>query len=98
MVVSTFSELGNYYLKREDVVRWDAINQETIERSDRRVWFVIIPDMTWYTGTEDFYWWVSHYTRMIRTLYIRTVDNTNLEIYLYDPAAGAHLERLKDPN
>jgi hypothetical protein len=98
MVVSTFSEMGNYYLKRDDVVRWDDSNQQTIESNDRRVWFVIIPDMTWYTGTEDFYWWVSHYTRMIRTLYIRTVDNTNLEIYLYDPAASAQLERLKDPD
>ncbi|HJS20108.1 MAG TPA: glycosyltransferase family 39 protein [Anaerolineales bacterium] len=97
-VVSTFSEMGNYYLKRDDVVRWDDINKETIESSGRRVWFVIIPDMTWYTGTEDFYWWVSHYTRLIRTLYIRTVDNTNLEIYLYDPAASPQLERLKDPD
>lgn len=98
MVVSTFSEMGNYYLKRDDVVRWDDINKETVENGGRRVWFVIIPDMTWYTGTDDFYWWVSHYTRMIRTLYLRTVDNTNLEIYLYDPAASPLIERLKDPN
>jgi mannosyltransferase len=97
MVVSTFSETGNYYLKRDDVVRWDDINKEIIENSGRRVWFVIIPDMTWYTGTEDFYWWVAHNTRMIRTLYLRTVDNTNLEIYLFDPALNMQMEWLKDP-
>jgi hypothetical protein len=53
--------------------------------------------MAWYTGTEDFYWWVSHHTRMIKTIYIRTVDNTNLEIYLYDPAISSQLAPLKDP-
>jgi len=97
MVVSTFPETGNYYLRRDDVVRWDDINKETVENSGRRVWFVIIPDMTWYTGTEDFYWWVAHNTRMIRTLYLRTVDNTNLEIYLFEPALHLQMERLKDP-
>jgi hypothetical protein len=59
---------------------------------------VIIPDMTWYTGTDDFYWWVSHYSRMIRTFYLRTVDNTNIEIYFYDPAISQQMERLKDPD
>ena len=97
MVVSTFSEVGNYYLKRDDVVRWDDISKETIENSGRRVWFVIIPDMTWYTGTQNFYWWVSHNTRMVRTLYLRTVDNTNLEIYLFEPALHMQMEQLKDP-
>lgn len=98
LVVSTFSEMGTYYLEREDVVRWDDITKETVENGGRRVWFVVIPDMTWYTGTQDFYWWVSHYTRMIKTIYIRTVDNANLEIYLYDPAASPQMEPVKDPN
>ena len=98
MVVSTFPEIGNYYLQRDDVVRWDDINKETIENGGRRVWFVIIPDMTWYTGTQNFYWWVSHNTRMIRTLYLRTVDNTNLEIYLFDPDLNTQMEQLKDPH
>jgi mannosyltransferase len=98
MVVSTFTEMGNYYLKRDDVVLWDDVNAEVVENGGRRVWFVVIPDMTWYTETQDFYWWVSHYTRMIKTIYIRTVDNTNLEIYLYDPAVNPQMEPLKDPN
>lgn len=97
MVVSTFTEMGNYYLKRDDVVLWDDVNAEVIENGAQRTWFVVIPDMTWYTGTEDFYWWVSHYTRMIKTIYIRTVDNTNLEIYLYDPAVSPQMIPLNDP-
>lgn len=97
MIVSTFTEMGNYYLKRNDVVLWDDVNAEVVENSGRRAWFVVIPDMAWYTGTQDFYWWVSHYTRMIKTIYIRTVDNANIEIYLYDPAASPQLEPLNDP-
>lgn len=97
-VVSTFSEMGNYYLKRDDVVRWDDINKESVENGGRRAWFVVIPEMTWYTGTEDFYWWVVHYTRMIKTIYTRTVDNVSLEIYLYDPAVSPQIEPLKDPH
>lgn len=97
MVVSTFSEMGNYYLHRDDVIRWDDINKDTVENSGRRVWFVILPDMTWYTGTEGFYWWVSHNTRMIRTFYLRTVDNAAIEIYLYDPLVSQQLVPLEDP-
>ena len=90
VVVSTWPVLGNYYLK-QDVLLWQDINEQTVLNSGHRVWFVIIPDMAWYTGTQDFYWWVSHNTRMIKTLYLRTVDNANLEIYLYDPDAGISL-------
>lgn len=97
MVVSTFSEMGNYYLNLDDVVRWDDVNAAGIEAGGQRVWFVVIPDMAWYTGTEDFYWWVSHHTRMIKTIYIRTIDNTNLEIYLYDPAISSQMSPLTDP-
>jgi hypothetical protein len=97
VVVSTFAEMGNYYLNREDVVAWDDVDADTIRQRKNRVWFVVIPDMTWYTGTEDFYYWVVHETRMIRTLYLRTIDNVNLEIYLYDPALSSQIEPLLDP-
>jgi mannosyltransferase len=97
IVVSTWPELGNYYLK-QDVLLWQDVNEESILNSENRVWFVVIPDMAWYSGTEDFYWWVSHYTRMIKTIYIRTVDNTNLEIYVYDPDISAQIAPVKDPS
>ena len=90
IVVSTWPVLGNYYLK-QDVLLWQDVDTEIVINSKDRVWFVVIPDMTWYTGTEDFYWWVAHNTRMIKTLYLRTVDNANLEIYLYDPAVKESL-------
>jgi mannosyltransferase len=85
VVVSTWPELGNYYLK-SDVTLWEDMDLESIQNIGQRVWFVVIPDMAWYTGTEDFYGWVEHNTRMIKTIYIRTVDNTNIEIYLFDPS------------
>ena len=94
IVVSTWPVLGDYYLKRE-VLLWQDVDTEDVLNSGQRVWFVVIPDMAWYTGTEDFYWWVSHNTRMIKTLYLRTVDNANLEIYLYDPDNSTPLIILK---
>lgn len=97
VVVSTFSEMGNYYLNRDDVVLWEEVNADSIVNDGKRVWFVVIPDMTWYTGTQDFYWWVVHYTRMIKSIYIRTVDNTNIEIYLYDPAVSSEMQPIEDP-
>lgn len=97
VVVSTFSEMGDYYLKRDDIVAWDDTNVDTIVNNGQRAWFVVIPDMTWYTGTQDFYWWLTHNARMIQTIYIRTVDNTNLEIYLYDPALYPQMTPWMDP-
>lgn len=85
VIVSTWPVLGNYYLE-EDVLLWQDVNAKIVTNNNHRMWFVVIPDMAWYTGTEDFYWWVSHNTRMIKNYYLRTVDDANLEIYLYDPS------------
>jgi 4-amino-4-deoxy-L-arabinose transferase-like glycosyltransferase len=93
-VVATWPQLGGYYLKR-DVEQWDEISVDEVMHSQERIWFIVIPDMTWYTGTEDLYWWISRNTRMITTYYLRTVDNTNLEIYLYDPALKPDFQSLK---
>jgi len=94
VVVSTWPVLGNYYL-RQDVLQWESVDENTVIEYKQRVWFVVIPDMAWFTGTQDFYWWVSHNTRLIKTLYLRTVDNANLEIYLFDPAIDITLDSLK---
>lgn len=91
IVVSTFPAVGNYYLQASDGVLWQDVNAESIVKDGHRVWFVVIPEMTWYTDTEDFYWWVAHNTRLIKVLYLRTVDNVSIEIYLYDPAVDLSL-------
>ena len=85
VVVSTGPKLGDYYLNQE-VLLWESLDVNTIKASEDRIWFVVVPDMAWFTGTEDLYWWVSHNTRLVKTLYLRTIDNANIEIYLFDPA------------
>ena len=90
IVVSTWPELGDYYLK-QDVTLWQDVDAEIVTDSGHRVWFVVIPDMAWFTGTEDFYWWVSHKSRLVKVLYLRTVDNANIEIYIYDPEIDINL-------
>lgn len=92
LVVSTWPQLGQYYLN-QDILLWEDVDVNYALKSEEKIWFVVIPDMAWYTGTEDLYWWVSHNTRMISSFYLRTVDNTNLEIYLFDPA----LKSIFDP-
>jgi hypothetical protein len=93
-IVSTWPQLGDYYLNRE-VIDWLDVDREDVLASDERVWFVVIPSMTWTTGTERFYFWVSRNTRLITILSYRTLDETNLEIYLYDPAIQSELIPLE---
>jgi 4-amino-4-deoxy-L-arabinose transferase-like glycosyltransferase len=100
LVVSTWPELGAYYLGT-DVKLWQDVDLDTVIDSNKRIWFVVIPDMAWYTNSIDLYWWVEHNCRLTEVLYLRTVDNTNLEIYLCDPSNTANSKYLrysqKDP-
>jgi 4-amino-4-deoxy-L-arabinose transferase-like glycosyltransferase len=85
IIVSTWPELGNYYLNQE-VISWQDIGPDDVEKSSERIWFVVIPDMAWFWGSEDFYWWLTQNGELINVQYLRRLDNTNLFIYLYDPA------------
>ena len=93
-VVTTWPELGDYYLDR-DVTDWLDVSRDDILASDERVWFVIIPSRTWATGTEGFYNWLIRNTRLVTIIAFRTLDETTLEIYLYDPAIHAELTPLE---
>lgn len=84
IIVSTFPKIGTYYLDRE-IVSWQDLDVVTIEESAKRIWFIIIPDMAWYWGNQDVYWWVSHNAELIQVKYLRRPDNADLFVYLYDP-------------
>jgi 4-amino-4-deoxy-L-arabinose transferase-like glycosyltransferase len=94
LVVSTWPELGAYYMDRE-VMLWEEMDLDAIKKSEQKIWFVVIPDMAWVTGTEDVYWWVAHNARMIDILYLRTIDNANIEIYLFDPAQNSFITKTR---
>lgn len=83
-IISTWPELGAYYTGQE-VLSWQDMNKDLVEQSGTRTWFVIVPDMAWYWGNEDFYWWVSHRTQLVDVFYLRTPDDMKIEVYLYDP-------------
>lgn len=87
VIVSTWPELGEYYLKQE-VISWRDIGPDDVEKSNERTWFVVIPDMAWFWGSEDFYWWLSRNGELINVQYLRRLDNTNLYTYLYDPTSN----------
>jgi hypothetical protein len=78
-----------------EVVLWQEMDVDEIKKSEQKIWFVVIPDMAWVTGTEDVYWWVAHNARMIDILYLRTIDNANIEIYLFDPAQNSFITKTR---
>lgn len=82
--VSTWPELGLYYTGRE-MKSWRDVNPDEIKNSDKRVWFVIVPDMAWVWKNEDFLWWVKNNGELVDILYLRQPDDANVTIYLYDP-------------
>jgi hypothetical protein len=97
IVVSTWPELGDYYLGRE-TISWKEIDRDAVTQSGKRVWFVIIPEMAWFWKTEDFLWWVTRNSELIDVRYLRLPDNTNLLIYLYDPSRNTSIEQVQKRN
>jgi 4-amino-4-deoxy-L-arabinose transferase-like glycosyltransferase len=85
IVVSTWPELGNYYLQQE-IISWQNTNRDDVVARNNRVWFVIIPDMAWFWGSQNFYRWVKNNAELIDVKYLRRQDDANLYIYLYEPA------------
>ncbi len=82
--VATWPELGSYYLQKE-VISWQDTNRDDIFARNKRVWFVVIPDMATFWGSQGFYRWVKNNAELVDVSYLRRRDNTNLYIYLYDP-------------
>lgn len=84
IIVSTWPELGAYYLHQE-TIPWRDIDLDTVVQSGERVWFVIVPDMAWYWKNPDAYWWVVENGELVEVRYLRRLDDASLFIYLYDP-------------
>jgi hypothetical protein len=85
LIVSTYSELGDYYLDRE-IISWRETNIDAILNQDERVWFVLIPEMAYAWNSLDFLTWVSDNSELVDIKYLRRPDKTELYIYLYDPS------------
>lgn len=94
IIVSTWPQIGAYYLGQE-VISWQDTGPDAVIQSDKRVWFVIVPDMAWVWNSQRFLWWVQKNCELIDVRYLRRPDNANILIYLCDPARGTILEKSK---
>jgi hypothetical protein len=94
ILVSTWPELGTYYLDQE-FISWQDIDTDTVVQSGKRVWFVIIPAMAWFWQNQDVYWWVSENSELVEVKYLRRQDDASLFIYLHDPAQHTLLEKSR---
>jgi 4-amino-4-deoxy-L-arabinose transferase-like glycosyltransferase len=88
--VATWDQLGTYYLGQE-VMPWADLDLDTVVQTDARFWFVTDEDAVWLNW--EMKQWVEEKAELIDVRYLRTADNLNLRIYLYDPALNDGLSR-----
>lgn len=84
VVVAWWTEFSPYYLGGKEIVAWSEVNPQTVLQSGQRYWFVLDSETIW--GNQDMKWWVEHNAELMDVLFLRTADDNNLHIYLYDPA------------
>jgi hypothetical protein len=83
VIVSTRPELGNFYLG-EEVQPMKNIDPNQVLQTEKRFWFVTDSESVWVTG--PIHMWVIENAGLINIWYLRTPENINLRLYLYDPA------------
>jgi hypothetical protein len=71
---------------QKEFVSWQDTNRDDVIARNSRVWFVVIPDVARFWGSENFYRWVKNNAELIDVTYLRRRDDVNLYIYLYDPS------------
>jgi hypothetical protein len=83
VVVAFWPEFGPYYLDRE-IVAWDEITTSEVADGSDRVWFIVDSETVW--GDLPKKAWIERNAELIDVLYLRTPQDQNIRIYLYDPA------------
>ncbi len=82
VVVSTWPELGAYYLD-DEVQPMNGLAPEQVRQSGRNYWFVADSEAVWVTGAI---WpWVINNAELISVSSPRTVEDNTLWVYRYDP-------------
>lgn len=85
IVVAFWPEFGPYYLDRE-IVAWDEVTPREIMEGGNRVWFIVDSETVWGDLTKKA--WIENNTELMDVLYLRTPQDQNIRIYLYDPNSG----------
>ncbi|HRQ37260.1 MAG TPA: glycosyltransferase family 39 protein [Chloroflexota bacterium] len=85
-VVAWWTEFGPYYLGGRKITSWGDVKPEMVLQSGQRFWFVLDSETVW--GNQEMKLWVENNAELIEVFYLRTPDDNDLHIYLYDPARG----------
>jgi mannosyltransferase len=82
-VVAYWPEFGPYYYLDREIVAWDDITYQDVEESSNRIWFIVDSETVW--GDLRKKAWIEKNAELIEVLYLRTPQDQNIRIYLYDP-------------
>lgn len=82
IVVSTWQEVGDYYMDR-DVISWLDLKPDAVVQSGQRVWFVTDSEVVWIN--RELKEWVTRNAELVEVKYLRTPQDFALYIQLYDP-------------
>jgi len=86
LFVSTWEELGAYYLDQE-VLSWQDLDPETVIQSGKRYWFVTDTPAVW--ANERMKLWVEENAELVDVRDLRLPSDPSLRIHLYDPVRAA---------
>jgi hypothetical protein len=81
-VVSTWPEIGDYYL-HTDVQEYTEVVQQVEDDRDTRYWFVIDPPTAW--TNPDLKAWVETHATLVGVQPLRAPDDQSVWVYLFDP-------------
>jgi mannosyltransferase len=81
-IVTWWTEFGPYYAEQE-LLPWGDLEPEFVLNSGQRFWFVLDEETIW--GNERMKPWMEENAELIGIKYLRTINDANLHIYLYDP-------------
>ncbi|MGH2537036.1 MAG: glycosyltransferase family 39 protein [Candidatus Promineifilaceae bacterium] len=82
LVVAYWPELVEHYLNAEGLA-WAEVRVQQLSGQNQRVWFVLDSETEWANpaGRQ----WVLENARLMDVRYLRTPENANVRLYLYDP-------------
>jgi mannosyltransferase len=82
VIVSSVSELGNYYLG-QNVLWLGDVNPQTISNEGRRYWFILDSENSWFSADQKY--WVETNADLLEFFYLRVREEINIKVYLYTP-------------
>jgi mannosyltransferase len=87
VVVSTRAPLASYYLG-ENVLEFQGLLPEDLEKIDTPIWFIMDFPGVWH-GAEVSKAWMENHAELVRFSYLRVREENYMVIYFYDPAPDA---------